>query len=134
MPGLPSESCHPGSCNGICIDRCKMSALRMSHSSASLSNSCKWLWTIAARLKPWVDGLAFKRQHAEYTFVDSPKRLHTDESFESLDAESELSYCQRTLSPQPTLPKPGQMLLSRVLRPVDDAQILAAAAFHCGLC
>ena len=70
--------------------------------------------------------LALQREHAEHTLVDAPQRLVSHEPLQRLDAERELTERERALGVQAALTQPRQVLGKRVLRPVDDAEILAA--------
>lgn len=49
-------------------------------------------YSAAARrlLEPWVNGLAFEREHADDPLVDAAERLVADEVLERLDAEPKL--------------------------------------------
>jgi hypothetical protein len=48
--------------------------------------------------EPWIDGLAFERQHAEDALMDAAQRLAADEALERLDAEREFANGERALA------------------------------------
>ena len=75
-----------------------------------------------------VDRLALQREHAEHALVDPPQRFALDEPLESFDPQRELAKRQRSFARQPAFAQPLEVFGQRVLRPVDDPQILAAAA------
>src|SRR2546426_4108908 len=77
--------------------------------------------------KPRIDGLALQSEDAEHAFVDTPQRLALHEPLEPFDSQRELAQSQRTLSRKTALSEPLQMLGQRILRPVDDSQVLAPA-------
>src|SRR5690242_12803857 len=77
-----------------------------------------------------VDRLAFQRQHPEDALVDAPQRLHPREALQRLDTERELAQRQRALCRQAARAEPLQVVRGRVLRTVDDAQVLLPAALH----
>ena len=79
-------------------------------------------------LQPRIDRLALQREDAEHALVNASERLSLDEALESFDAQRELAQRQRSLPRQAAFAQPLEVLGQRVLRPVDDPQILAAAA------
>src|SRR5262249_22214791 len=84
-------------------------------------------------LQPRINGLALEREHAEHAFVDPPERFALNESLQSLDSERKLAKRKRPLAGQPPLAKASQVLRQRVLRAIDDPEVLASTAFHGGL-
>src|SRR5262245_36759774 len=79
-------------------------------------------------LQPRIARLALEREHPEHTLVDAPQRLAPHEAFERLETERELAPRERTLRGHRARAQPAHLVRRRVVRPVDDAQILAAAA------
>lgn len=59
-------------------------------------------WVSCLKSQPRIHRLTLKRQHSKDAFVDSTKRLPSDEPLERLDAEGELSQGERTFCVQPT--------------------------------
>src|SRR5438552_17491616 len=58
------------------------------------------------------------------------QRFPADESLQAFDTQCKFPQCQGPLVPETARPKPAQILLVRVVRAVNDPQILVAAAFH----
>ena len=92
-------------------------------------------WSVAAvrspaprGSQPRIDRLALQGEDAEHALVDAPERLPLHEPFEPFDSQRELAQSQRSLPRKPPLAQPLEVLGQRVLRPVDDPQILAPAA------
>ena len=79
-------------------------------------------------LQPRIDRLALQREDAEHALVHAPERLALHEALEAFDPQRELAQRQRPLPRQPALAQPLEVLGQRVLRPVDDPQVLAPAA------
>ena len=67
---------------------------------------------------------------AEDAFVDFSQRLAADEAVESLEAEGEFREGKGSLPPEATVAQADQILFISVFRAVDDAEVLAAAAFQ----
>jgi len=65
--------------------------------------------------------------------VDATKGFVPDEAFQGLDAKSELAQGKRALSAKAAGAQTVEMFGKGVLRAVDDAEILAAAAFDARL-
>src|SRR5437867_1913639 len=65
--------------------------------------------------------------------MHSPQWLAADETLQRFNAQRKLPRCQRTLRTNAARTQPIQMLRRRVLRAVDDAQVLAPAALDCRL-
>ncbi len=61
------------------------------------------------------------------------KRLFPDETIKRFDAKGKLPACQGSLGAQTARVQTIQILGDQVFRPVNDAQVLRPAAFHCGL-
>jgi hypothetical protein len=80
--------------------------------------------------QPGIDGLALQGEDAEDALVHAPEWFALHETFEPFHPQSELSQSQRTLPGKPTFAKTLQMLGQRVLRPIDDPEVLATAALH----
>src|SRR5439155_16072965 len=81
-------------------------------------------------LESRVDRLGLKGEHAEHALVHTPERLVPDEPFERLDAKAELS---RRLGPLLSDAAPAEAFQVRglcVFGPVDDPEVLAAAALE----
>ena len=65
--------------------------------------------------------------------MNSTQRLTTDKTFEGFDAEGKLALRQRTLAPQSAGTQTVEMSREGVFGTIDNAKVLAAAAFHAGL-
>ena len=79
------------------------------------------------RSEPRVDRLALQREHAEHALVDPAQRLPPDEPLQRprRRARTRRSASDR-FAPEPARPQPLEVLRRRVLRAVDDPQVLAA--------
>src|SRR5206468_634302 len=84
----------------------------------------------ARRSEARVDRLALERQDPEDALVDAVQRLLAREALQRLHAQRELAQRQRALGPQAAAAQPRQVLGQGVLRAIDDAQVLAAAALQ----
>ena len=84
-------------------------------------------------LQPRVDRVTFEGEHAEDALVDAPQRLARDESIEGFETQRVLARGERSLPPDAAVPQPRELAVEGVLRPVDDAEVLAAADLHAGL-
>src|SRR5687768_1816628 len=84
-------------------------------------------------LQPWIDRLAFQREYAKDALVNASEGLSLDEPFEPFDPQCELAQRQRSLPRKPTFTQALEMLGQGVLGPVDDPEVLTAAALHRGL-
>src|SRR5687768_14655514 len=84
-------------------------------------------------LQPWIDRLAFQREYAKDALVNASEGLSLDEPFEPFDPQCELAQRQRSLPGKPTFTQALEMLGQGVLGPVDDPEVLTAAALHRGL-
>src|SRR6266511_1944875 len=73
-----------------------------------------------------VDRLAFQGEQGKDAFVDAARRLALDEALQGLDTQRKFPRGQRTLVAQTALAQPVEVLRQRVVRTVDDAQVLAA--------
>lgn len=62
------------------------------------------------------------------THVDTAQRFAPDEAAERFDAQGEFAEGEATLGAEAALAQPVEMVRQGVVRPVDDAQILRAAA------
>ena len=80
--------------------------------------------------EPRVHRLALQGQDAEDALVDPPQRLPPHEPLQPLDPQGELAQGQRPLPPQAPGPEPGEVRLGRVVRAVDDPQVLPPPALH----
>src|SRR5437868_15239521 len=60
--------------------------------------------------------------------MDSAQRLSAHKPLQSFDAEGKFSKGERAFLAQTTAPQPGEILVSRVIRSIDDPQVLAAPA------
>lgn len=69
-------------------------------------------------------------EHAEDALVDAVERFPAEEALQPLNSERELPDGQGSLVGQAPLPQPLKVLRRRVLRPVDDPQVLAPAHLH----
>src|SRR5438045_9702512 len=78
-------------------------------------------------------GLAREREHAEHTFVYTPQRRALDEALQRFDTQRELAERERALAGDATVTQSRQVLRRRILRTIDDAKVLGAAALHRGL-
>jgi hypothetical protein len=65
--------------------------------------------------------------------MNSSERFSLDEPLESFNAQRELAQRQRSLPRKPTFTQALEMLGQGVLGPVDDPEVLTAAALHRGL-
>ena len=65
--------------------------------------------------------------------MDSPERLLLYEPLETLNTQRKLAERKRSFARQASLTKPRQVLRQRVLRSVNDPEVLPATAFHGGL-
>jgi hypothetical protein len=84
-------------------------------------------------LQSWIDWFALQCKDAEHALVDSATGFSSGEPFERLDAQGELAQRERAFGVQPAGAEPSEVLVRRVFRAVDDAQVLAATAFDGGL-
>src|SRR6186713_1339280 len=105
----------------------RAAAMRRGCTSQQSSTLIGRRWLIRSEAR--IDRLALERQDAEHALVHPSQRLPLYESFETFDAERELTQGQRPLSGQPALTEPLEVFGQRVLGPVDDPEILPAAAF-----
>lgn len=64
---------------------------------------------MAEALKTRINRLAFQSQYAKNTLVDTSKRFSTDEAFEGLDAQRELTKRERAFSAQTTIAEPCEI-------------------------
>src|SRR5438132_9310110 len=80
----------------------------------------------AARLRsePGVDGLALQGEHPEHALVHAVQRLLPHEPLERLDPECELPDRERPLVAEVPFPKALEIFGRRVLRAVDDPEVL----------
>ena len=85
------------------------------------------------RLQPRIHWLAFKREHAKDTLVNTSQRLALNEALEAFDAQGELPERKRAFARKSPLAQPLKMLRKGVLRPVDNPQIFAPSALNCRL-
>src|SRR4051812_28613865 len=76
--------------------------------------------------QPRIDRLALQGEDGEDALVNPPQGVAGDEALQSLDAERELVQRQRPLRPQAARAEAGEVRLVRVVRAVDDPQVLAA--------
>ncbi len=79
-------------------------------------------------LQARIDGLAFKRENTEDTFMYPTKRFLPDESLQCFDSKSEFTECQGTLGGNRTTAQTLQVLGQQVFRPIDNSQVFRAAA------
>src|SRR5437868_6372761 len=84
-------------------------------------------------LQPGVDRLALQREDAEHALVHAVERLPAHETLQGLDAERELPDRERALPSQRPGAETGEIRRRRVLRPVDQPEVLAAADLQTGL-
>src|SRR6267142_2128729 len=80
--------------------------------------------------QPRIDRLAFQSEDAEDALVHAAKRFVANESLEGFDAKGEFSQGERSLAAGAAIAEARKMLVGGVVRPIDDSQILAAAALH----
>lgn len=73
--------------------------------------------------------MAFEGEDGKDTFVDAAKGFATDESLEGFDAEGEFAGGERTLVAQGSRAEAREIVGQRVFGSINDAQVLAAAAF-----
>src|SRR5262245_13068947 len=84
-------------------------------------------------LKSRVDRFAFQCQNAEDTFMYATERFLPNEALQSFDAQGKLAEGQGPFLAQPAIAQPAEILVGRIIRSVDDAQVLAATALYRGL-
>ena len=77
-----------------------------------------------ARLQARVHRFTFERQNRERALMHPAERLALDEPLQCFHAQGELPQSKRTLRPKPTRAQSFQVLRRRVLRSVDDPQVL----------
>src|SRR5690606_13277477 len=87
----------------------------------------------AVALQAWINRFAFQRQHTEGGFMHPAQRFFTHETFKGFHAKSKFAERQGALGGKSSCPQAVEMSRCRVLRAIDDAQILPSAAFHRGL-
>ena len=108
--------------------RCGGGPLLPCLSSPLLFFACACSWRIQKErkllLQARTDGLALECENTEHALVNTPERFSLHESFEAFDPQRELPKGKRSLTRQPPLPQPLEMLGQGVLRPVNDPQIL----------
>ena len=68
---------------------------------------------------------AFQGEHAENAFVDATERLSPHESLQAFDSQRKFFQGQRTLLTESPTAQTRQVLLDRVVRAINDAQIFA---------
>src|SRR3984893_3869899 len=85
-----------------------------------------YAWPSEAR----VHRLAFQGEDAEDALVDAAQRLAADEALQAFDAERELPQRQRALHAEAARAQPVEVRQHRVLRAVDDPQVLRPPALH----
>ena len=83
-----------------------------------------------AELQARIDRLALEGENSEDAFVHASERLSLHEPFEPFDSQRELPQRERALSRKPALAEPRQVLGQRVLRSIDDPEVLAASALY----
>jgi len=74
-------------------------------------------------LEPWIDRLAFHRQHTEHALMNTPQGFTGDEPLERFVTQGELAERQVALPVEPPLAKPDQVFGRVVLRAIDDPQV-----------
>src|SRR5690348_3630950 len=84
-------------------------------------------------LEARVDRVGFKGQYAEHALVHPVQRLPGGEPVQGLDPQRVLAQRQRPLAVQAAVAQPAQVGLQQVLGPVDQPQVLRAAALHARL-
>src|SRR5437660_953904 len=77
-------------------------------------------------LQPRVHWLAFQSENTDHALMHPPQRLLPREPLQAFHAQRELAQRQRSLPAQTSVSQSNQVFLRGVVRPVDDAEILAA--------
>ena len=88
---------------------------------------------IHLRSQPRVDRLRLQGQHAEHRLVHPPQRLPAGHPVQGLEAQRVLPQRQRPLPAQVAVPQSGQVVRQRVVRAVNDPEVVRPAHLDPGL-